>query len=153
MGGSSSRSTPFGKKKKTTTTPPLKRAWSELTGALPQKNGRKKKKKKKKEEEKKKKRSLSLDKLNLDNLRKRKSSSRRFSLPTDKKEARKRFSLADVGERLSQKKDKKKKDGGGLGKVGEQIKMRFPQGNKKELSSKQEVLPPFVNWKETKGKK
>ncbi|GLD59542.1 uncharacterized protein AKAME5_002387900 [Lates japonicus] len=138
MGGSSSKRTFFWQKKKKS---PLNKAWNQLQGALPNKKRKRKS-------------ILSLDKLNLDNLRKEKHSQKRFSLPTDKKEpiSLKRFSLGNIRKESAQTAlpGKKEKDGGGLGKVGEQIKRKFSQEPKRQLSTQQEVVPPSVNMKQRK---
>lgn len=116
MGGSSSKRSflSWPKKKKS----PMRKAWSQLRGALPYKKRRKKS-------------ILSLDKLKLDNLKREKNSQKRFSLPTDKKEAisLKRLSLGNTrkGSIQTASPGRKERDGGGLGKIGEQIKRTFPQ--------------------------
>lgn len=94
MGGSSSKTHFIWKKKKKS---PLKKAWRQLKGALPHKK-------------RKKKIPLSLDKLSLDNLKRKKRPQRKFSLPTDKKEfiSSKRLSLGNmrkenVGEQIKKR--------------------------------------------------
>lgn len=120
MGGSSSkRSFPWQKKKKKS---PLDKARSQLRGALPF-------------QKRKKKSVMSLNKLNLDNLKKKeRPSQKRFSLSADKKESTplKRFSLGNT---------RKEKDGGGLGKVGEQIKRKLSQDPKTGLGLNKLTLP------------
>ncbi|CAK6972978.1 hypothetical protein EXN66_Car003624 [Scomber scombrus] len=131
MGGSSSKSTSFWqkenknkknnkknkKKKKKKEESPLDKAWSQLSGAVPNKRKRKS--------------IVSLDKLNMDNLKRGKGSQwkKRLSLSADKKEpiSLRKLSLGNTrklsGQSLSL--GKKEKDGGGLGKVGEQIKRKL----------------------------
>ncbi len=113
MGGSSSKRSFFWQKKKTS---PTKKAWSQLRRALRNKKHKRKS-------------ILSLDKLKLDNLRREKHSLKRFSLPTDKKEATllKRLSLGNIrkGSIQTAPPGRKEKDGGGPGKVREQKKRKF----------------------------
>lgn len=121
MGGSSSKQTfPWQKKKKS----PLNKAWSQLRGALPNKKRKKKS-------------GLSLNKLNLNNQRK--PSQKRFSLSADKKEplSLKRFSLGNIRKESipPASSERKEKDDGGLGRLGEQIKRKFSQEPKKELGT------------------
>lgn len=115
MGGSSSKRTFFWQKKKKS---PLSKAWSQLRGALPSKKRKRKS-------------ILSLDKLKLDNLKREMHSQKRFSLPTDKKEpiSLRRLSLGNMrkGPIQTASQGRKERDGGGLGKVGEQIKRRFSE--------------------------
>ncbi len=129
MGGSSSKGSFFWQKKKKS---PLDKAWSHLRGALPNKKHQKKKKK-----------SILL----LDKLKRKKHSQKRFSLSTDKKEptSLKRFSLGNT-----RKESIQTVDGGGLGKVGEQIKRKLSLEPKKGFSTQQEVVSPSVNPKSTK---
>lgn len=110
MGGSSSKRTFFWQEKKKS---PVRTAWSQLKGALPHKKRSRRRKKS----------VFSLDRLNLDNLKKEKHSQKRFSLPTDKKEpvSLKRFSLGNMKKESIQI-TKRERDGGGLGKIGEQIR-------------------------------
>lgn len=110
MGGSPSKQTFFWQRRKKS---PLKRAWTQLKGALPNQKRRRKS-------------VLSLDKLRLHNVRKGKNSKRRFSL-SNKSEPTllKRLSLGNIKkvstEKLSPQRDK---DRGGLGKVGELMKRK-----------------------------
>lgn len=90
MGGSSSKQTFFWQKKKKS---PLNKAWCRLKRGLPSKKSKKKK--------------SVLEKLNLNNLKKEQHSQKRFSLPMDKKEPLKRFSLGNIRRESVQ-------DGGGL---------------------------------------
>lgn len=126
MGGSSSKRF-FWQKKKS----PVEKAWSQLTGALPIKKRKRRKS------------VLSLDKLKKD----KKHSQKRFSLQTDKKEPTplKRLSVGNA-----RKESVQAADGGGLGKVGEQIKRRFSQDPKKGINTHQEVVCPSVNLKSKK---
>lgn len=108
MGGSSSKRSFFWQKKKKS---PVRRAWSQLKGALPSKRRRRRKS------------VFSLDRLNLDNLKKEKHSHKRLSLPTDKKEpiSLKRFSVSNLRKESIQI-TKKERGGGGLGKIGEEMR-------------------------------
>lgn len=110
MGGSSSKQTFFWQRRKKS---PLKRAWTQLKGALPNQKRRKKS-------------VLSLDKLRLDNVRKGKNTKRRFSL-SDKSEPTllKRLSLGNTKKVSTDKLlPQKDKDRGGLRKVGELMKRK-----------------------------
>lgn len=111
MGGSSSKRTFFWRKKKS----PIKKAWSQVRGALPNKNRRKKS-------------ILSLDKLKLHNRKREKHSKKRLSL-SDKKEpiALKRLSLGNIKVSIETAPPGREKDGGGLGKAGEQKKKKISQ--------------------------
>ncbi|KAL7404465.1 hypothetical protein ABVT39_015118 [Epinephelus coioides] len=111
MGGSSSKTHFIWKKKKKS---PLNKAWRQLKGALPNKKRKKKKLPR------------ALDKLKLDNLKKKKHPQRKFSLPTDKKEftSSKRVSLGNMRKESTTSLGRKE-DRGGLGNVGEQIKKRL----------------------------
>ena len=128
MGGSSSKESTFfwqKEKKKKKKESPLNKAWSQLSGAVPNKR-------------KKKKSIVSLDILNTDNLKKGKRSrwKKRLSLTADKKEpiSLRKLSLGNTrklsGPSLSL--GKKEKDGGGLGKVGEQIKRKLSRSQEKD---------------------
>lgn len=94
----------------------MKRAWTQLKGALPNQKRRKTS-------------VLSLDKLRLHNVKKGKNSKRRFSL-SNKSEPTllKRLSLGNIT-----KPPQRDKDRGGLGKVGELMKRKSskdPAGRK-----------------------
>ncbi|KAK2817360.1 hypothetical protein Q5P01_025551 [Channa striata] len=130
MGGSSLKRIFFWQKKKKNS--PLNRAWKHLRRALPNKKHKKKKKS-----------ILPLDKVNLNNLRKKQHSQKRSSLTTDKKELLKRLSL---GNRRKESIQAEPKDGGGLGKIGVQIKKKFSQESA-------EVVPPSVSLEETEEEK
>lgn len=110
MGGSSSKTHFIWKKKKKS---PLNKAWRQLKGVLPNKK-------------RKKKIPRALDKLNLDNLKKKKRPQRKFSLPTEKREftSSKRVSLVNMRKESTTSLGRKE-DRGGLGNVGEQIKKRL----------------------------
>eukprot|EP00064_Thunnus_orientalis_P012406 superscaffoldBa00001899_g12441 len=120
MGGSSSKSTFFWQKKKKS---PLNKTWSQLRGALPNKR--------------KKKNILSLDRLSLDSMRRKKK--RKLSLTADKKEpiSLRRFSLGNTRKGSVRSVSLgKKKDGGGLGKIGGQIKRKLSQDHKKGINKR-----------------
>lgn len=142
MGGSSSKKTCIWQKKKKES--PLDKAWSQLRGALPNKKRKKKS-------------VLSLNKLNLDNLKKEKHSQKRFSLSTDKKEpiSLKRLSLGNTRKESVQAASpgRKEKDRGGLEKVGEQIKRKFSQDPKKEDATPSVKLKGRKEENETSGLK
>ncbi|KAF3687952.1 hypothetical protein EXN66_Car003624 [Channa argus] len=132
MGGSSFKRIFLWRKKKKKS--PLNKAWKHLRRALPSKKPKKKS-------------LLPLDKVNRNNLRKKKPSQKRSSLTTDKKApiSLKTLSLGNVRkDSIQTAPPTEEKDGGGLGKIGEQIKKKFSKESTK-------VVP--VSLKETKEDK
>lgn len=135
MGGSAFKRIFFWKKKRS----PLNKAWRKMRRALPSKKRKKKS-------------ILSLDKLNLDNQRK-KNSQKTQTQTTGKKQPKslKRLSLGNMRKESTETASpEKKKDGGALGKIRERIKRKISRESKKGLSNKQENVPHTVNLEETK---
>ncbi|KAK5621574.1 hypothetical protein CRENBAI_000313 [Crenichthys baileyi] len=128
MDGSSLRKVFFWKKKKKS---PLNKAFKQLKRALP-KNRKIKK-------------TSILKKLHLDSLKnKDKNSQKRISLIRDKK-APKSLKILSLGKEKKQSdpntSEERKNDREGLGRVGNKIKKRFSQENKKDLSAEPEIAP------------
>lgn len=133
MGGSSLKKAMFWKKKKKS---PLNKAFSEIKKALPKK--------------KKKRKSI------FQKLKKDKQSKKKFSLTKDKKSTSPLLKKLSLGHKRkesldSASGDRKEKDKGGLGRVGEQIKKKFSPENQKETKT-QEQVSPIENSKEDTDK-